>query len=207
MENQQSTIIGIDLGTTNSVVAVYRDGKVHVIEEDGSSILPSVVGMTLDGKLRVRLPTPEEAKAAIDKGTRAGGAPLFSGDAVDAENIGTKLEDSDFTLRKAAEATKKAKDQNSAEWNGSLYDRLGLSLEMRRLQEQASERASRTLMYEGAFQITMQADVFDRAPKLASQFPVDPKLGRVPLMVPIEGNLYEITLKQAEDIYQQGRRQ
>ena len=53
MENQQSTIIGIDLGTTNSVVAVYRDGKVHVIEEEGSSILPSVVGMTLDGKLIV----------------------------------------------------------------------------------------------------------------------------------------------------------
>lgn len=53
MENQQSTIIGIDLGTTNSVVAVYRDGKVHVIEEEGTSILPSVVGMTFDGKLIV----------------------------------------------------------------------------------------------------------------------------------------------------------
>lgn len=53
MNNQQSTIIGIDLGTTNSVVAVYRDGKVHVIEEEGSSIVPSVVGMTLDGKLVV----------------------------------------------------------------------------------------------------------------------------------------------------------
>jgi len=53
MENQQSTIIGIDLGTTNSVVAVYRDGKVHVIEEEGASILPSVVGMALDGKLIV----------------------------------------------------------------------------------------------------------------------------------------------------------
>lgn len=53
MENQQSTIIGIDLGTTNSVVAVYREGRVHVIEENGSSILPSVVGVTLDGKLIV----------------------------------------------------------------------------------------------------------------------------------------------------------
>ena len=53
MEIQQSTIVGIDLGTTNSVVAVYRDGKVQVIEEDGTSILPSVVGMTLDGKLIV----------------------------------------------------------------------------------------------------------------------------------------------------------
>jgi hypothetical protein len=163
--------------------------------------------MTLEGKLRVRLPTPEEARAAVEKGTRVGGAPLFSGDVSEAENTGPKLENSDFTLRKAAEATKRAKEQNSAEWNGSLYDRLGLSLEMRRLQEQASERASRTLMYEGAFRITLQADAFDRAPKLASQFPVDPKSGRVPLVVPIEGNIYEITLKQAEDIYQQGRRQ
>ena len=26
------------------------------------------------------------------------------------------------------------------------------------------------------------------------------------IMVPIEGNLYELTLKQAEDIYKQGKR-
>ncbi len=53
MDNQQSAIVGIDLGTTNSVVAVYMNGKVQVIEEDGTSILPSVVGMTLDGRLIV----------------------------------------------------------------------------------------------------------------------------------------------------------
>ena len=53
MENQQSTIVGIDLGTTNSVVAAYVNGKVQVIAEEGVAILPSVVGMTLDGRLIV----------------------------------------------------------------------------------------------------------------------------------------------------------
>ena len=53
MENKQSTIVGIDLGTTNSVVAVYVNGKVQVIAEEGVAILPSVVGMTLDGRLIV----------------------------------------------------------------------------------------------------------------------------------------------------------
>lgn len=162
---------------------------------------------TLEGKLRVRLPTPEEAKAAVEKGGRAGGAPLFTGEVPDTEIAGPKVEDSDFTLRRAGEEAKREKERKQTEGNGSLYDRLGLSLQMRRLEEQASERISRTLLYEGAFRITLQKDAFDRAPRLASQFPVDPKLGRIPLMVPIEGSLYEITLKQAEDIYQQGRRQ
>ncbi len=67
MENQQSTIIGIDLGTTNSVVAVYRDGKVQVIEEDGTSILPSVVGMTLDGKLIVGTAAKNQLAAFPDR--------------------------------------------------------------------------------------------------------------------------------------------
>jgi hypothetical protein len=88
----------------------------------------------------------------------------------------------------------------------SLFDRLGLSLEMRRLEEQAANRLSTTLRYEGLFRITLPADAFERAPKLAAQFPVDANIGRIPIMVPIEGGLYEITLTQAEDIYQQGTR-
>jgi hypothetical protein len=77
---------------------------------------------------------------------------------------------------------------------------------MRRLEEQAADRLSRTLRYEGLFRITLPADAFERAPKLAAQFPVDANIGRIPMLVPIEGNLYEITLHQAEDIYQQGTR-
>jgi molecular chaperone DnaK len=46
-------ILGIDLGTTNSEVAVIRDGKPHVFEEDGDPIVPSFVGVGEDGKLLV----------------------------------------------------------------------------------------------------------------------------------------------------------
>ncbi len=46
-------IIGIDLGTTNSEVAVIRDGQPRIIEVDGSRLLPSVVGLADDGALLV----------------------------------------------------------------------------------------------------------------------------------------------------------
>ncbi|MBK5938657.1 Hsp70 family protein [Halochromatium roseum] len=46
-------IIGIDLGTTNSEVAVLRDGRAEVLEVDGSRILPSIVGVADDGALLV----------------------------------------------------------------------------------------------------------------------------------------------------------
>jgi molecular chaperone DnaK (HSP70) len=46
-------IIGIDLGTTNSEVAVVQDGRTEIIEVDGSKLLPSVVGLADDGALLV----------------------------------------------------------------------------------------------------------------------------------------------------------
>ena len=44
-------IVGIDLGTTNSVVAAIVNGKPKVLTEDGEQLLPSVVGLKLDGTL------------------------------------------------------------------------------------------------------------------------------------------------------------
>src|SRR3954466_10688636 len=46
-------ILGIDLGTTNSEVAIIRDGHPVVLEDDGDPILPSVVGLSPDGRLLV----------------------------------------------------------------------------------------------------------------------------------------------------------
>ncbi len=48
------TIIGIDLGTTNSAVSVIRDGlPVMLPATDGQPILPSVVGLDGEGRLLV----------------------------------------------------------------------------------------------------------------------------------------------------------
>src|SRR5512136_259351 len=47
-------IIGIDLGTTNSVVAVMEGGEPKVIiNEEGSRLTPSVVGFGKDGQILV----------------------------------------------------------------------------------------------------------------------------------------------------------
>ena len=47
-------MIGIDLGTTNSLGAVYRDGKVELIPNRfGSYLTPSVVSMESDGSIVV----------------------------------------------------------------------------------------------------------------------------------------------------------
>ncbi|MEL6180993.1 MAG: Hsp70 family protein, partial [Myxococcota bacterium] len=47
------TVIGIDLGTTNSVVALARGTKLDIIEVDDQPLLPSVVGFDPEDALLV----------------------------------------------------------------------------------------------------------------------------------------------------------
>src|SRR5207245_4904690 len=50
-EEEMSKIIGIDLGTTNSVVAVMQGGEPVVIpNQEGARTTPSVVGITKTGE-------------------------------------------------------------------------------------------------------------------------------------------------------------
>jgi hypothetical protein len=160
---------------------------------------------TLEGRMRVRLPTPEEMKAEMENAASVGGDSRFPHASEESDNY-QNGGDSDFTLRRAAQEAKRVKEGTQQEAPDSLFSRLGLGLEIRRLEAQAAERISRTLRYEGLFRITLLPDAFERAPKLVEQFPVDPASGRIPMMVPIEGDLYELTLKQAEEIYQQRSR-
>ena len=50
-KEENGPIVGIDLGTTNSVVAGIVDGKAIVLAEDDQQIYPSVVGLDATGKL------------------------------------------------------------------------------------------------------------------------------------------------------------
>jgi len=55
------TIIGIDLGTTNSEVAVVQNGRVTVIDASpGKKILPSFVGLADDGAILVGEPAKNQ---------------------------------------------------------------------------------------------------------------------------------------------------
>ncbi|MES2658591.1 MAG: hypothetical protein V4689_08230 [Verrucomicrobiota bacterium] len=189
----------------------FREGSFHLKSFSGGLELTDVNLKsddltTLEGKLKVRLPTVEETTSAVGNLSGAGGAPIFNGDDAEIDSLENKNEDSEFTLRRAAMAAKRDKAGAQEETGSSLFDRLEESLIIRRIDEQSSERISRTLRYDGLLKITLPADAFERAPKLIEQYPVDASSGRIPLMVPIEGGLYEITLKQAEEIYQQGRR-
>src|SRR3989442_14466537 len=49
----KNLIVGIDLGTTNSVLAIPRDGQVKVIDIHGQPTMPSCVGLDGAGKLIV----------------------------------------------------------------------------------------------------------------------------------------------------------
>jgi molecular chaperone DnaK (HSP70) len=53
-------IIGIDLGTTNSEVAVVQDGRAIVIEDAGRKILPSFVGIGENGEILVGEPAKNQ---------------------------------------------------------------------------------------------------------------------------------------------------
>lgn len=161
---------------------------------------------TMEGEFNVRLPTQKEIDAAVEKGTGSEGSPLFA--AEDELTDVRKLPggDADFSLRRAAQEARRIKEGTQNPDSLSLFDRLGMSIEMRRLQSEASERTSRMLRYEGAFRITLPGDAFERAPQLQTLYPKDPVSGRIPMPVPLNGNLYELTLSQAEDIYLQGRR-
>jgi activator of 2-hydroxyglutaryl-CoA dehydratase len=55
-------IIGIDLGTTNSCVAIMEGGKPKVIENaEGARTTPSIVAYAEDGEILVRRPAKRQA--------------------------------------------------------------------------------------------------------------------------------------------------
>lgn len=159
---------------------------------------------TLQGALSVRLPTQQEIDEAMAKGTDS--SPLFAQGEESNDLTKPASSESDFTLRRAAQEARRIQEGKQSPESLTLFDRLGAGIVMRQMQSQAAERMSRMLRYDGALRITLPGDAFERAPRLQEIYPVDPVTNRVAIRVPLQGHIYDLTLRQAEDIYQQGQR-
>jgi molecular chaperone DnaK len=83
-----SFAVGIDLGTTNSVVSVYRGGKVEALAVDGRKTLPSVVSFHDDGKIMVGLPAKRRMMIAPENTVAS--AKRFLGDQTKFYHVGSK---------------------------------------------------------------------------------------------------------------------
>jgi molecular chaperone DnaK len=70
--------VGIDLGTTNSVVSVYRRGVVETLPVDGRSTMPSVLSFREDGTVLVG--QPAKSRLLLDPENSIASAKRFMGD-------------------------------------------------------------------------------------------------------------------------------
>jgi len=81
--NSECEIVGIDLDTTNSVVAALVDGEVVVLkDDDGQGILPSVVGLDANGNLITGVVAQNQLAAFPDRTIASVKRKMGSGDKV-----------------------------------------------------------------------------------------------------------------------------
>lgn len=68
---QSDKILGIDLGTTNSVLAVIQEGRAELLPIQGAELLPSVVGVSDGGEILVGTPARNQWVVAPDRTVRS----------------------------------------------------------------------------------------------------------------------------------------
>lgn len=73
-----SFAVGIDLGTTNSVVSIFRRGVAETLNVDGRSMMPSVVSFRSDGSALVG--QAAKARLMLDPENTVASAKRFMGD-------------------------------------------------------------------------------------------------------------------------------
>ena len=75
-------IAGIDLGTTNSEIAVFTDGQVSVLGPGDTRMLPSCVGFSASGELLVGEPARNQHALYPERTVRSIKRKMGSGDRV-----------------------------------------------------------------------------------------------------------------------------
>ena len=98
-------VLGIDLGTTNSVVAIIEDGQPRIIPVAGERLLPSVVGLDANGALLVGRHAYNQWGVSPERTVRSVKRLMGSGKNVEMAGTSyTPQEISAFILRRIREA-------------------------------------------------------------------------------------------------------
>jgi hypothetical protein len=145
--------------------------------------------MTMQGSLEARYPTDEELAGPEGMNVTARFAPVFDPKAT---SEGGKSEE--MSLAKAAKAS--AADSKESE----LFARRAQERMDALLEQEEMIRRAQALRCSGGMRITIPSEAFDRSATLRETYPVDPGTGRIALDVPLDGNLLELTRRQAEEI-------
>ncbi len=139
--------------------------------------------MTMKGSIKGRQPTPEEKRRFLPD------LPV----------------DDKVTTGPNASSKKPAKKDAVKKNDAKDFDREDQRLAIRKAAETSANSLSDIMSYEGEILLTLKPEVFEKSGKLIAEYPVDPKSGRIPLKVPVNGFLGSLTLKQAEEIYQKSQ--
>lgn len=150
--------------------------------------------MTLQGRLKVRPPNEKEVAGAVGENPENAFAPIFQ---PGAETDPSQAK-ADLTLQKAAGG------QAAQGKEMEIFNRRAQVKSEEQFKKDALARESQMLRYEGGFRITIPGDAFERAEILRNTFPVDPGNGRIPIDVPIQGTIFELTRRQAEELLEIG---
>jgi len=82
MSDSNELVVGIDLGTTNSEIAAFVDGKVTILCSGSKNMLPSVVGLSPSGELLVGEAARNQLALYPDRTVRSIKRKMGSGETV-----------------------------------------------------------------------------------------------------------------------------
>jgi hypothetical protein len=159
--------------------------------------------MTAQGKILMQFPRDDEMVQADGSGI----APIFQTGG-NAGQVGKEVELSLEKAARAEKAEKQGKDAGEASKDMAIFDRVAQRRINEMLLQQEMARRAQALRCEpgSGLRITIPGEAFDRSEVLREAYPVDPGNGRIAIDVPLQGTLYELTRRQAEELKKLGER-
>ncbi len=154
--------------------------------------------MTAQGKVLMQFPRDDEM---VNADGSSGVASVFN-PAADPSANGKEVE---ISLEEAARAGKEKSEDGK---DMAIFERGAQRRINELLLQQEMNRRAQALRCEpgSGLRITIPGDAFDRQEALRELHPVDPSNGRIAIDVPLQGTLFELTRRQAEELLKLGER-